>query len=172
MALEGTAGRVLMSSLCSHSSKQLQQSPTPTCPAPELGSPLPNRTGNLTAEPADPARVSSRQRLQLVALIYSKCIAGENQTVLVETPVVPDSELPKLSEWSLAFELCPADHGVPFPIQRTWYQTSSWSFSSSFSSLLPGGWWTPRRVSLSRAQKPPVSERDFLRWGVWRWTCL
>ncbi|XP_055990242.1 codanin-1 isoform X2 [Sorex fumeus] len=55
-------------------SKQLQQSPTPTCPTSELGSPLPNRTGNLTAEPADPARVSSRQRLQLVALVYSKCI--------------------------------------------------------------------------------------------------
>uniref|UniRef100_A0A452U2P8 Codanin 1 n=1 Tax=Ursus maritimus TaxID=29073 RepID=A0A452U2P8_URSMA len=39
------------------------------------GSPLPSRTGNLTAEPADPARVSSRQRLELIALIYSSCIA-------------------------------------------------------------------------------------------------
>lgn len=56
-------------------SKQLQQSPTPACPAPDSGSPVPNRTGNLTAEPADPARVSSRQRLELVALIYSSCIA-------------------------------------------------------------------------------------------------
>lgn len=62
---------------CSHSSKQLQQSPTPACPVPESGSPVPSRTGNLTAEPADPARVSSRQRLELVALIYSSCIAGE-----------------------------------------------------------------------------------------------
>ncbi|XP_028622979.1 codanin-1 isoform X2 [Grammomys surdaster] len=56
-------------------SKQLQQSPTPACPVPESGSPIPSRTGNLTAEPADPARVSSRQRLELVALIYSSCIA-------------------------------------------------------------------------------------------------
>ncbi|EFB13773.1 hypothetical protein PANDA_001027, partial [Ailuropoda melanoleuca] len=56
-------------------SKQLQQSPTPTCPTSESGSPLPSRTGNLTAEPADPARVSSRQRLELIALIYSSCIA-------------------------------------------------------------------------------------------------
>ncbi|XP_036874659.2 codanin-1 isoform X2 [Manis javanica] len=56
-------------------SKQLQQSPTPTCPTPESGSPLPSRTGNLTAEPADPARVSFRQRLELVALVYSSCIA-------------------------------------------------------------------------------------------------
>nr|XP_054523421.1 codanin-1 isoform X4 [Pan troglodytes] len=56
-------------------SKQLQQSPTPTCPTPELGSPLPRRTGSLTDEPADPARVSSRQRLELVALVYSSCIA-------------------------------------------------------------------------------------------------
>uniref|UniRef100_G1QX66 Codanin 1 n=1 Tax=Nomascus leucogenys TaxID=61853 RepID=G1QX66_NOMLE len=56
-------------------SKQLQQSPTPTCPTPELGSPLPSRTGSLTDEPADPARVSSRQRLELVALVYSSCIA-------------------------------------------------------------------------------------------------
>ncbi|XP_032153637.1 codanin-1 isoform X8 [Sapajus apella] len=56
-------------------SKQLQQSPTPTCPTPELGSPLPSRTGGLTDEPADPARVSSRQRLELVALVYSSCIA-------------------------------------------------------------------------------------------------
>ncbi|XP_021528785.1 codanin-1 isoform X1 [Aotus nancymaae] len=56
-------------------SKQLQQSPTPTYPTPELGSPLPSRTGGLTDEPADPARVSSRQRLQLVALVYSSCIA-------------------------------------------------------------------------------------------------
>ncbi|GAB1286771.1 Codanin-1 [Apodemus speciosus] len=55
-------------------SKQLQQSPTPACPIPESGSPVP-RTGNLTAEAADPARVSSRQRLELVALIYSSCIA-------------------------------------------------------------------------------------------------
>ncbi|XP_021796190.1 codanin-1 isoform X2 [Papio anubis] len=56
-------------------SKQLQQSPTPTCPTPELGSPLPSRAGSLTDEPADPARVSSRQRLELVALVYSSCIA-------------------------------------------------------------------------------------------------
>ncbi|XP_028734504.1 codanin-1 isoform X2 [Peromyscus leucopus] len=56
-------------------SKQLQQSPTPACPIPESGSPVPSRTGSLTAEPADPARVSSRQRLELVALIYSSCIA-------------------------------------------------------------------------------------------------
>ncbi|XP_045627593.1 codanin-1 isoform X3 [Ursus americanus] len=56
-------------------SKQLQQSPTPACPTSESGSPLPSRTGNLTAEPADPARVSSRQRLELMALIYSSCIA-------------------------------------------------------------------------------------------------
>ncbi|KAH0503345.1 Codanin-1 [Microtus ochrogaster] len=56
-------------------STQLQQSPTPACPIPELGSPIPSRTGSLTAEPADPARVSSRQRLELVALIYSSCIA-------------------------------------------------------------------------------------------------
>uniref|UniRef100_A0A8C9DHT0 Codanin 1 n=1 Tax=Prolemur simus TaxID=1328070 RepID=A0A8C9DHT0_PROSS len=41
----------------------------------ESGSPLPSRTGNLTDEPADPARVSSRQRLELVALVYSSCIA-------------------------------------------------------------------------------------------------
>ncbi|KAL6035818.1 hypothetical protein STEG23_005215, partial [Scotinomys teguina] len=57
------------------SSKQLQQSPTPACPIPEMGSPVPSRTGSLTAEAADPARVSSRQRLELVALIYSSCIA-------------------------------------------------------------------------------------------------
>lgn len=56
-------------------SKQLQQSPTPACHLPELGSPIPSRTGSLTAEPADPARVSSRQRLELVAFIYSSCIA-------------------------------------------------------------------------------------------------
>ncbi|XP_053783599.1 codanin-1 isoform X5 [Desmodus rotundus] len=57
------------------SSKQLQQSPASTCPTPESGSSLPTRTGNLTAEPADPAKVSSRQRLELVALVYSSCIA-------------------------------------------------------------------------------------------------
>ncbi|XP_041534719.1 codanin-1 isoform X1 [Microtus oregoni] len=56
-------------------STQLQQSSTPACPIPELGSPIPSRTGSLTAEPADPARVSSPQRLELVALIYSSCIA-------------------------------------------------------------------------------------------------
>ncbi|XP_045395624.1 codanin-1 isoform X2 [Lemur catta] len=56
-------------------SKQLLQSPVPTCPTPESGSPLPSRTGSLTDEPADPARVSSRQRLELVALVYSSCIA-------------------------------------------------------------------------------------------------
>ncbi|XP_065796263.1 codanin-1 isoform X2 [Muntiacus reevesi] len=56
-------------------SKQLQQSPTPACPTLESGSPYPSRTGHLTAEPADPARVSSRQRLELVALVYSSCIA-------------------------------------------------------------------------------------------------
>ncbi|KAM8907117.1 codanin-1 isoform 1-T1 [Lycaon pictus] len=56
-------------------SKHLQQSPTPTCPTSESGSPLPSRTGNLTAEAADPARVTSRQRLELIALIYSSCIA-------------------------------------------------------------------------------------------------
>ncbi|XP_012369307.1 codanin-1 [Octodon degus] len=56
-------------------SKQLQQSPTPTCPTPESGLLLPSRTGSLTVEPADPARVSSRQRLEVVALVYSSCIA-------------------------------------------------------------------------------------------------
>ncbi|KAB0395436.1 hypothetical protein E2I00_005239, partial [Balaenoptera physalus] len=56
-------------------SKLLQQSPAPACPTPESGCPHPSRTGNLTAEPADPARVSSRQRLELVALVYSSCIA-------------------------------------------------------------------------------------------------
>uniref|UniRef100_G3SYQ5 Codanin 1 n=1 Tax=Loxodonta africana TaxID=9785 RepID=G3SYQ5_LOXAF len=56
-------------------SKQLQQSPTPAYPTPESGSPLPSRTGSLTAEAADPARVSSCQRLKLVALVYSSCIA-------------------------------------------------------------------------------------------------
>ncbi|KAM5338541.1 codanin-1 isoform 4-T4 [Glossophaga mutica] len=56
-------------------SKQLQQSPAFTCPTPESGSSLPTRAGNLTAEPADPAKVSSRQRLELVALVYSSCIA-------------------------------------------------------------------------------------------------
>ncbi|KFO32980.1 Codanin-1 [Fukomys damarensis] len=56
-------------------SKQLQQSPTPTCPIPEPGPPLPSRTGSLAAEHADPARVSSRQRLEVVALLYSSCIA-------------------------------------------------------------------------------------------------
>ncbi|XP_027950246.1 codanin-1 isoform X2 [Eumetopias jubatus] len=56
-------------------SKQLQQSPTAACPTSESGSPLPSRTGNLTAEPADPARVSSRQRLERIALVYSSCIA-------------------------------------------------------------------------------------------------
>ncbi|XP_014636098.1 PREDICTED: codanin-1 isoform X2 [Ceratotherium simum simum] len=56
-------------------SKQLQQSPALACPTPESGSPLPSRTGNLTAEPADPARVSSHRRLELVALVYSSCIA-------------------------------------------------------------------------------------------------
>nr|XP_020040657.1 codanin-1 isoform X2 [Castor canadensis] len=56
-------------------SKQLQQSPAPACPTPESGSPVPSRTGNLTAELADPARVSSRQRLELVALVYSSCIS-------------------------------------------------------------------------------------------------
>ncbi|XP_012383784.1 codanin-1 isoform X2 [Dasypus novemcinctus] len=56
-------------------SKQLQQSPALACPIPELGSPLPSRTGSLTAEPADPARVSSRRRLELIALVYSSCIA-------------------------------------------------------------------------------------------------
>uniref|UniRef100_A0A8C4M0B1 Codanin 1 n=1 Tax=Equus asinus asinus TaxID=83772 RepID=A0A8C4M0B1_EQUAS len=39
------------------------------------GSPLPSRIGNLTAEPADPAGVSSHRRLELVALIYSSCLA-------------------------------------------------------------------------------------------------
>ncbi|XFF81723.1 PREDICTED: codanin-1 isoform X1 [Capra hircus] len=56
-------------------SKQLQQSPTPACPTLEPGSPHPSRTGHLTAQPADPARVSSRHRLELVALVYSSCIA-------------------------------------------------------------------------------------------------
>ncbi|XP_076983727.1 codanin-1 isoform X1 [Tamandua tetradactyla] len=56
-------------------SKQLQQSPTPAYPVPESGSALPSWTGSLTAEPADPSRVSSRQRLELVALVYSSCIA-------------------------------------------------------------------------------------------------
>ncbi|XP_066885184.1 codanin-1 isoform X4 [Kogia breviceps] len=56
-------------------SKLLQQSHAPTCPTPESGCPHPSWTGNLTAEPADPARVSSRERLELVALVYSSCIA-------------------------------------------------------------------------------------------------
>uniref|UniRef100_H0VN64 Codanin 1 n=1 Tax=Cavia porcellus TaxID=10141 RepID=H0VN64_CAVPO len=56
-------------------SKQLQQSPTPTCPTPELGPLIPSRTGSLAAEAADPARVSSRKRLEVVALVYSSCIA-------------------------------------------------------------------------------------------------
>ncbi|XP_006883034.1 PREDICTED: codanin-1 [Elephantulus edwardii] len=56
-------------------SKQLQQSSTPAHPIPESGSLLPNRTGSLTAESADPARVSSCHRLKLVALVYSSCIA-------------------------------------------------------------------------------------------------
>ncbi|XP_059037290.1 codanin-1 isoform X3 [Mustela lutreola] len=56
-------------------SKQLQQSPSTTCATSELGPPLPSWTGNLTAESADPARVSSRQRLELIALVYSSCIA-------------------------------------------------------------------------------------------------
>lgn len=58
-------------------SKQLQQLPTPTCSTSESESPLPSRTGSLTAEPADPAKVSSCQRLELVALVYSSCIAGK-----------------------------------------------------------------------------------------------
>ncbi|KAM7327487.1 hypothetical protein ACRRTK_013854 [Alexandromys fortis] len=66
-------------------STQLQQSPTPACPIPELGSPIPSRTGSLTAEPADPARVSSRQRLELVALIYSSCIADPLETPLFQS---------------------------------------------------------------------------------------
>lgn len=76
VAVRGKLGELLLTSLCPHSSKQLQQSPTATCPTSESGSPLPSRTGNLTAEPADPARVSSRQRLELIALVYSSCIAG------------------------------------------------------------------------------------------------
>ncbi|XP_044923676.1 codanin-1 isoform X3 [Mustela putorius furo] len=56
-------------------SKQLQQSPSTTCATSELGPPLSSWTGNLTAESADPARVSSRQRLELIALVYSSCIA-------------------------------------------------------------------------------------------------
>lgn len=56
-------------------SKQLQQSPTPTYPTSESGAPLPSRAGNFVTEHADPARVSSHQRLQLVAHVYSKCIA-------------------------------------------------------------------------------------------------
>ncbi|XP_004687930.1 PREDICTED: codanin-1 [Condylura cristata] len=55
--------------------QQQQSSPVPACSTPESGSPLPSRLGNMTAEPADPARVSSHQRLQLVALVYSSCIA-------------------------------------------------------------------------------------------------
>ncbi|XP_058521975.1 codanin-1 isoform X1 [Ochotona princeps] len=56
-------------------SKQLQQSPVPTCPTPESGSPLPSRLGSLSDEPADPSRVSSHRRLELVAQVYSSCIA-------------------------------------------------------------------------------------------------
>ncbi|KAM6201066.1 codanin-1 isoform 2-T2 [Rhynchocyon petersi] len=56
-------------------SKQLQQSPAPAHPTAESGSPLPSRIGSFTAESADPARVSSCQRLKLVALVYSSCIA-------------------------------------------------------------------------------------------------
>ncbi|XP_017832274.2 codanin-1 isoform X6 [Callithrix jacchus] len=70
-----SAGRSLLAGSTQLRSKQLQQSPTPTCPTPELGSPLLNWTGGLTDELADPARVSSRQRLELVALVYSSCIA-------------------------------------------------------------------------------------------------
>lgn len=68
----------LIPALCPHSSKQLQQSPIPTCPTPESGSPLPSRLGSLSDEPADPSRVSSHRRLELVAQVYSACIAGED----------------------------------------------------------------------------------------------
>lgn len=76
VAVWGKLGELLMTSFCPHSSKQLQQSPSTTCATSELGPPLPSWTGNLTAESADPARVSSRQRLELIALVYSSCIAG------------------------------------------------------------------------------------------------
>ncbi|XP_044521035.1 codanin-1 [Gracilinanus agilis] len=55
--------------------KLLQQSPTPAGSALESGLPVPSRTGSLTPEPADPAKVSCRQRLELVAIVYSSCIA-------------------------------------------------------------------------------------------------
>ncbi|XP_042108980.1 codanin-1 isoform X2 [Ovis aries] len=66
-------------------SKQLQQSPTPACPTLEPGSPHPSRTGHLTAEPADPTRVSSRHRLELVALVYSSCIADSLESPLFQS---------------------------------------------------------------------------------------
>ncbi|XP_017909881.1 PREDICTED: codanin-1 isoform X2 [Capra hircus] len=66
-------------------SKQLQQSPTPACPTLEPGSPHPSRTGHLTAQPADPARVSSRHRLELVALVYSSCIADSLESPLFQS---------------------------------------------------------------------------------------
>ena len=103
-----------MISLCPHSSKQLQQSPSATCPASESGSPLPSRTGNLTAEPADPARVSSRQRLQLIALIYSSCIAGGWEQRALEWRCLGNcgvGEILRYARLSLGSKWCPTTWG-------------------------------------------------------------
>ncbi|XP_039769780.1 codanin-1 [Ornithorhynchus anatinus] len=56
-------------------SKHLQQSPSPAGPVPEPGPSAPSWTGGVPGEPADPTRVSGRQQLELVALVYSSCIA-------------------------------------------------------------------------------------------------
>ncbi|XP_074145504.1 codanin-1 isoform X2 [Sminthopsis crassicaudata] len=55
--------------------KLLHQPPTPASSALDSSLPVPNRTGGLTPEPADPGKVSCQQRLQLVAIVYSSCIA-------------------------------------------------------------------------------------------------
>ncbi|XP_060030462.1 codanin-1 isoform X8 [Erinaceus europaeus] len=41
--------------------------------------------------------------------------------------------------------------------RRTWSQTSSWSFISSFSSLLPGGWWPPGTAIPTPVPAPQVN---------------
>ncbi|XP_038596822.1 codanin-1 [Tachyglossus aculeatus] len=56
-------------------SKQLQQSPSPAGPVLEPGPSAPSWNGGIPEEPADPTRVSGRQQLELVALVYSSCIA-------------------------------------------------------------------------------------------------
>ncbi|XP_043839414.1 codanin-1 isoform X1 [Dromiciops gliroides] len=55
--------------------KLLHHSPTPASSALESGLPAPSRTGSLTPEPADPGKVSCQPRLELVAIVYSSCIA-------------------------------------------------------------------------------------------------